>query len=207
MKVVYPQVVVVCMDSNGAPTMYTCAPECTPEEVADGDHLRKARENAAEDFYEEPMIAFDATDPAALQIMSGDVAKWLRPAKQEGMREVLVTMALDVSAYATVVVSVPANADLAEYMETNGRKLASNLVFAPEWDTGEGLRVVHIDDAETREPLASDIELERSPRDVALARANQKLEKNAGIIRSYWQALEANLPDHILQAFKAMLED
>jgi hypothetical protein len=77
-KVVNPKVVVLCMDANGEPTFYTVAPECTLKQVADGEHYERAKNNAREDFYEDPMIAFDATDPAARQLLEGKVGGWLK---------------------------------------------------------------------------------------------------------------------------------
>lgn len=69
------KVVVLCANSNGSPEFWTCAPECTGEQITNGDHYELAKQEAAANGYEEPMIAFDSSDPAAHQF--GDILTWL----------------------------------------------------------------------------------------------------------------------------------
>ncbi|ABM97002.1 hypothetical protein [Methylibium petroleiphilum] len=69
------KVIVLCRNSEGAPEFHTCAPECTEDQVENGEHYELAKENAGFNGYEEPMIAFDANDPAARQL--GEVLAWL----------------------------------------------------------------------------------------------------------------------------------
>lgn len=69
------KVVVLCINSNGAPEFHTCTPEVTPEQYQNGDHYDLAKENAAHNGYDEPMIAFDEKDAAARQL--GEVLAWL----------------------------------------------------------------------------------------------------------------------------------
>jgi hypothetical protein len=66
----YPKVVVLCTNSEGAPEFHSCAPEVTEEQLEAGEHYTLARENAEFNGYREPMIAFDANDPAAKQLES-----------------------------------------------------------------------------------------------------------------------------------------
>lgn len=74
-ETMYPKVVVLCRNSEGVPEFYTCAPEVTRRQFDDGAHYDLAKENAADNGYEEPMIAFDKTDAAAAQL--GDILTWL----------------------------------------------------------------------------------------------------------------------------------
>lgn len=69
------KVVVLCTNSNGEPEFHTCTPSVTPAQMADGEHLNLAKENAEDNGYEHPMIAFEATSPAAKQL--GDILVWL----------------------------------------------------------------------------------------------------------------------------------
>ncbi len=65
---IYPKVVVLCTNSEGSPEFHTCAPAVTHEQMADGVHYDLAKDSAADNGYEEPMIAFDAADEAARQL-------------------------------------------------------------------------------------------------------------------------------------------
>lgn len=69
------KVIVLCINANGVPEFHTCTPEVTPEQVANGEHYDLAKENAANNGYEEPMIAFDTKDQAARQL--GEVLAWV----------------------------------------------------------------------------------------------------------------------------------
>lgn len=71
----YAKVLVVAIGSDGAPGIHTCAPQVTAEQVANGDHYDLAKENAEDNGYEGPMVAIDANDPAARQLV--DSAVWL----------------------------------------------------------------------------------------------------------------------------------
>lgn len=71
----YPKVFVLCINSEGAPEFHTCTPAVTQEQMAQGEHYALAKENAADNGYEEPMIAFDENDTAAKQL--GDMLIWL----------------------------------------------------------------------------------------------------------------------------------
>lgn len=73
--VTYPKVVVLCINSNGVPEFHTCTPEVTREQMENGNHYDLAKENAESNGYEQPMIAFDATDVAGRQL--GEVLAWL----------------------------------------------------------------------------------------------------------------------------------
>ncbi|KVP16902.1 hypothetical protein [Burkholderia ubonensis] len=68
------KVAVLCTNSNGEPEFHTCTPEVTQAQVDDGEHYELAKENAAENGYEGPMIAFNANDVAARQL--GEVLAW-----------------------------------------------------------------------------------------------------------------------------------
>lgn len=69
------KVIVLCTNSEGALEFHTCAPECTEEQISSGGHYDMAKENAAFNGFGEPMIAFDANDPAARQL--GETLAWL----------------------------------------------------------------------------------------------------------------------------------
>lgn len=71
----YPKVIVLCINSEGAPEFHTCTPAVTQEQLEQGLHYELAKENAADNGYEEPMMAFDENDPAARQL--GDVLTWI----------------------------------------------------------------------------------------------------------------------------------
>jgi hypothetical protein len=72
---VYTKVVVLCRNSEGEPEFHSCTPAVTHEQLTNGEHYERAKENAAHNGYEEPMIAFDATDPAAKELRT--LAEWL----------------------------------------------------------------------------------------------------------------------------------
>jgi hypothetical protein len=69
------KVVVLGTNSNGEPEFHTCTPEVTQTEIDNGEHYELAKENAAENGYQEPMIAFDHADSAARQL--GEVLAWI----------------------------------------------------------------------------------------------------------------------------------
>lgn len=69
------KVVVLCTNSEGAPEFHTCTPEVTQEQYDNGEHYDLAKENAEDNGYEGPMIAFDANDAAARQM--GDILAWI----------------------------------------------------------------------------------------------------------------------------------
>ena len=64
----YPKVIVLCTNSSGAPEFHSCAPEVTADQLRAGEHYALAKENAESNGFIEPMIAFDAEDPAAKQL-------------------------------------------------------------------------------------------------------------------------------------------
>lgn len=72
---IYPKVIVLATNSEGAPEFYMISVGVTHQEMLEGKHYELAKENAGFNCYEEPMIAFDATDPAARQL--GEALAWL----------------------------------------------------------------------------------------------------------------------------------
>lgn len=74
-ETVYPKCIVLCSNSNGEQEFHTCAPEVTKEQYDNGEHYDLAKQNAEDNGYEGPMIAFDASDPAARQL--GSILTWL----------------------------------------------------------------------------------------------------------------------------------
>ncbi len=74
-NIIYPKVIVLCTNSEGAPEFHTCSPEVTHQQMIEGEHYVLAMGNAENNGYTGPMIAFDKTDPAAKQL--GEVLGWL----------------------------------------------------------------------------------------------------------------------------------
>lgn len=72
---IYPKVVVLCRNSDGEPEFHTCTPGVTHAQKIEGKHYEMAMENAADQGYDEPMVAFDKTDAAAKQL--AEVWTWL----------------------------------------------------------------------------------------------------------------------------------
>lgn len=72
------KVVVLCSNAEGMPEFHTCTPEVTQAQIDEGEHYQLAIDNAEDNGYEGPLIAFDATDPAAKQL--GEVFAWLQGA-------------------------------------------------------------------------------------------------------------------------------
>ena len=72
---IYPKVVVLCFNAEGSPDFYTCAPSVTHAQLIDGEHYDLAMENAEDNGFEGPMVAFDAASAAAKQL--GDIHAWL----------------------------------------------------------------------------------------------------------------------------------
>ncbi len=66
---------VLCFNSLGEPELHSCAVEVTEQERRDGVHYDMAKENAMFNAYENPMIAFDGSDPAATHGV--DTLAWL----------------------------------------------------------------------------------------------------------------------------------
>lgn len=73
--VIYPKVIVLCINSEGSPEFHACTPAVTHQEMIDGLHYERAKEDAKENGFEGPMIAFDGTDSAARQF--GEILVWL----------------------------------------------------------------------------------------------------------------------------------
>lgn len=71
----YAKVVVLCRNSNGETEFFTCTPDATEYQINTGEHYDLAKECAANNGFENPMIAFDANDVAARQL--GDVLAWI----------------------------------------------------------------------------------------------------------------------------------
>lgn len=76
----YPKMAVLCRNSEGAPELHTCSPEASAVQIENGDHYELAVENAVDNGYKGPFLAFDETDPAAKQLET--VAAWIKPAQQ-----------------------------------------------------------------------------------------------------------------------------
>jgi hypothetical protein len=74
MESTFVKVAVLCHNSNGVPEFHTCTPEVTQEQIDNGEHYDLAKENAANNGYEEPMLAFDAKDVAGRQL--AEVLAW-----------------------------------------------------------------------------------------------------------------------------------
>jgi len=55
----------LAINSQGEPEFFSCAPSVSHQEMIDGKHYDLAKECAADQGFEEPMIAFDKTDSAA----------------------------------------------------------------------------------------------------------------------------------------------
>ena len=74
--ILYPKVIVLCTNAEGAPEFHSCTPEVTQEQYDNGEHYDLAKENAEDNGYEEPMVAFDENDPAAKQLLK--LADWVK---------------------------------------------------------------------------------------------------------------------------------
>ena len=70
------KVVVLCINSAGEPEFHSCAPEVTQAQYDNGEHYNLAKENAADNGFDEPMVAFDEKDGAARQL--GELAAWVK---------------------------------------------------------------------------------------------------------------------------------
>lgn len=81
----FVKVVVLCTNSNGSPEFHTCAIECSQEDVDNGSHYDRAKENASWNGFQEPMMAFDANDEAAKQFLSiyGWISRDIHPEKSD----------------------------------------------------------------------------------------------------------------------------
>ncbi len=66
--------VVLCSNSDGSPEFFTCEVQATNDEIENGEHLDAAKQMAAEQGFEGPMIAFDRGDAAWKQF--GSVLAW-----------------------------------------------------------------------------------------------------------------------------------
>jgi hypothetical protein len=77
---IYPRVAVLCRNSEGEPEFHTCTPAVTHEQLTNGEHYERAKDNAADNGFEEPMIAFDATDQAAKELRT--LAEWFGDAQK-----------------------------------------------------------------------------------------------------------------------------
>lgn len=79
MKTLERYVTVVCTSASGEPTLYMATVQVTEEQYQDGDHYDLAKEIAAENGYEAPMIAFDTRDEAAKQL--AQVSEFMKQAE------------------------------------------------------------------------------------------------------------------------------
>lgn len=71
------RVVVLCTSASGSPAFHTCELAVTAQEYDEGVHYDLAKENAALNSFEPPMIAFDANDEAGRTLCFGDMPLWL----------------------------------------------------------------------------------------------------------------------------------
>lgn len=67
-----PKVVVLCTNAEGSKEFHSCTPEVTHAEMLEGKHYELAIDNAVDQGFEKPMVAFDATDQAAKQLIDLD---------------------------------------------------------------------------------------------------------------------------------------
>lgn len=69
------KVVVLCTNSDGFPEFYPSTVQASPAQIAHGVHHGLAKDDARAQGYAEPMIGFDATDPASGQL--GEMLAWI----------------------------------------------------------------------------------------------------------------------------------
>jgi len=81
--------VVICHNCAGEPDMFMTEVNVTQKEFRLGGHYEKARENAMESGYENPMIIFDPLEYGRLKhnlkeipTKEADVSAWCRNAQQ-----------------------------------------------------------------------------------------------------------------------------
>lgn len=63
------KVVVAAVNANGEPDLFFTEVNVTPEMLSNGDHYELAKDVAIDEGYEEPMLAFDASDSAAHRLI------------------------------------------------------------------------------------------------------------------------------------------
>ena len=56
--------VIACSNASGEPDLYFVKVRCKESQYEEGDHYRKAENQAIEDGYEEPFVSFDENDSA-----------------------------------------------------------------------------------------------------------------------------------------------
>lgn len=56
------KMLVSCLDSNGISDMFACEVECTQDQFANGEHYDLACEQAEQNGYEQPFMAYDEHD-------------------------------------------------------------------------------------------------------------------------------------------------
>ena len=56
------RVTVACINANGEPDFYCCILKTSDEGIDNGYHYQVAKQHAADEDFENPMIAYDPTD-------------------------------------------------------------------------------------------------------------------------------------------------
>lgn len=111
---------------------------------------------------------------------------------------VTVTLGVDVPAYVTRTIEVPADANLELHLKGIAGRLADDSVFNAEWADMSSLRVVSACDAVSGKVLVEDLGIEPRPYDRGLLASE--------VIKRHWDTLAANLPDDVLKQFSDLLE-
>jgi hypothetical protein len=71
------KVMVLCTGADGSPSFYFCRARLTKEDYDEGKHYDLAKEKAASEGYEDPMMAFDESDNAGRQLRDSSTRDWI----------------------------------------------------------------------------------------------------------------------------------
>lgn len=109
-----------------------------------------------------------------------------------------VTLGVDVPAYATVKVEIPAGAEINTWLKDNADRLADNSVFDPEWQDMGSLRVVTARDTASNKVLAEDVGIDPRPYDRGLLASE--------VLKRHWSLIVQKLPCDVVGQLSEILE-
>lgn len=111
---------------------------------------------------------------------------------------VTVTLGVDVPAYVTRTIEVPAGTTVEEYLKKHGLDLAADSVFEADWGEQSSCRVVSAHDAASNKVLVEDLGLEPRPYDRGLLASE--------VIKRHWEVIVRSLPCDVVGQLSELLE-
>lgn len=111
---------------------------------------------------------------------------------------VTVTLGVDVPAYVTRTIEVPADTNLEAHLKEIAGSLADDSVFDAEWADMGSLRVVSACDAVSGKTLVEDLGIDKRPYDRGLLASE--------VLKRHWSLIVQKLPCDVVGQLSEILE-